>query len=39
MAFWVFDMKTMKGKLIANSIIWGVVVISLIVFILVLHWI
>lgn len=39
MAFWVFDMKSMKSKLIANGIIWGVVFISLIIFIPVLHWI
>ncbi len=39
MAFWVFDMKTIKSKLIVNGIIWGVVIASLIVFIPVLHWI
>lgn len=39
MAFWVFDMKTIKSKLITVGIIWGVVVVSLVVFIPVLHWI
>ena len=39
MAFWVFDMKTLKSKLITNGIIWGFVFISLVIFIPVLHWI
>jgi hypothetical protein len=39
MAFWVFDMKTMKSKLIAVGTIWGVVILSLIIFIPVLNWI
>jgi hypothetical protein len=39
MAFWVFDMKTMKSKLITVGTIWAVVIVSLIVFIPVLHWI
>ncbi len=39
MAFWVFDMKTMKSKLVTVGTIWGVVVVSLIMFIPVLHWI
>jgi hypothetical protein len=39
MAFWVFDMKTMKSKLITVGTIWAVVLISLIVFIPVLGWI
>lgn len=39
MAFWVFDMKTIKSKLIAVGIVWGVIIASLIVFIPVLHWI
>lgn len=38
-SFWVYDMKTMKSKLIAVGIIWAIVIISLIVFIPVLHWI
>lgn len=38
-SFWVFDMKTIKSKLIAVGTIWGVVIASLIVFIPVLHWI
>jgi hypothetical protein len=39
MAFWVYDMKTMKSKLITVSTIWGVVIVSLIVFIPILQWI
>lgn len=39
MAFWVFDMKTIKSKLIAVGAIWSVVIISLILFIPVLNWI
>jgi hypothetical protein len=39
MAFWVFDMKSIKSKLIAVSAIWGTVILSLIVFIPVLKWI
>jgi hypothetical protein len=39
MAFWVFDMKTIKSKLIAVGAIWGVVIVSLIVFIPILKWI
>lgn len=39
MAFWVFDMKTIKSKLLAVGCIWTVVIISLIVFIPVLKWI
>lgn len=39
MAFWVFDMKTIKSKLLAVGAIWTVVIISLIVFIPVLKWI
>ncbi|HPS42060.1 MAG TPA: hypothetical protein PK040_05605 [Anaerolineaceae bacterium] len=39
MAFWVYDMKTMKKKLLTVGIIWGVVLVSLVVFIPVLHWI
>jgi hypothetical protein len=38
-SFWVFDMKTVKSKLIAVGTIWGVVIVSLIVFIPILHWI
>ena len=38
-AFWVHDMKTLKAKLITVGTIWAVVVISLIVFIPILHWI
>ena len=39
MAFWVYDMKTMKSKLLTVGIIWGVVLVSLVVFIPVLNWI
>jgi hypothetical protein len=39
MAYWVFDMKTMKSKLITVGTIWGVVILSLIVFIPILGWI
>ena len=39
MSFWVYDMKTLKSKLIAVGIIWGIVIISLIIFIPILHWI
>jgi hypothetical protein len=38
-AFWVFDMKTMKSKLITVGTIWAVVIVSLIVFIPILGWI
>jgi hypothetical protein len=38
-AFWVFDMKTLKAKLIAVGAIWAVVIASLILFIPILHWI
>jgi hypothetical protein len=38
-AFWVHDMKTLKSKLITVGTIWAVVIISLILFIPVLHWI
>jgi len=38
-AFWVFDMKTIKSKLITVGTIWGVVIVSLIVFIPILKWI
>jgi hypothetical protein len=39
MAFWVFDMKSIKNKLITVGIIWGVVLVSLVVFIPILNWI
>ena len=39
MAFWVYDMKTMKSKLITVGTICGVVIISMIVFIPILNWI
>jgi hypothetical protein len=38
-AFWVHDMKTLKAKLVAVGTIWAVVIISLILFIPILHWI
>jgi len=38
-AFWVHDMRTLRSKLIAVGTIWAVVVISLILFIPILHWI
>jgi len=38
-AFWVHDMKTLKAKLIAVGTIWAVVIVSLILFIPILHWI
>jgi len=38
-SFWVYDMKTMKSKLITVGIIWAIVIISMIIFIPVLHWI
>jgi len=38
-AFWVFDMKTLKAKLITVGTIWAVVIVSLILFIPILHWI
>jgi hypothetical protein len=38
-AFWVYDMKTLKAKLIAVGTIWAVVIASLILFIPILHWI
>jgi len=38
-AFWVFDMKTMKNKLITVGTIWAVDILALIVFIPILLWI
>ncbi len=38
-AFWVFDMKTMKSKLITVGSIWALDILALIVFSPVLHWI
>jgi hypothetical protein len=38
-AFWVYDMKTLKAKLITVGTIWAVVIASLILFIPILHWI
>ncbi len=38
-AFWVFDMKTMKSKLITVGTIWAVDILALILFIPVLGWI
>jgi hypothetical protein len=38
MAFWIFDMKTIKSKLIAVGSIWAVVIVSLVVFIPILKW-
>jgi hypothetical protein len=39
MAFWVFDMKTVKAKLFTVGSIWAAAVLALILFIPVLHWI
>jgi hypothetical protein len=39
MAFWVYDMKTIKSKLIAVGTIWGIIIASLVVFIPILGWI
>ena len=38
-AFWVFDMKSVKNKLITVGTIWAVDILALIVFIPILHWI
>lgn len=38
-AFWVYDMKTLKGKLAVVGTIWAVVVASLVLFIPILRWI
>lgn len=38
-AFWVYDMENLKSKLITVGSIWGVVILSLILFIPVLGWI
>jgi hypothetical protein len=38
-AFWVFDMKTMKKKIITTSIIYSVDLISIILFGIILNWI
>lgn len=38
-AFWVFDMKTIKEKLVVVGVIWSVVILSLVIFIPILHWI
>jgi len=39
MSYWVYDMKTLKSKLIATGTVWGIIIASLIVFIPILHWI
>jgi hypothetical protein len=39
MAFWVYDMKTLKSKLFTVGILWAVIVTSLVVFSPILHWI
>ena len=39
MAFWVFDMKSMQNKLVTVGSIWTIAILSLIVFIPILHWI
>jgi hypothetical protein len=38
-AFWVFDMKTMKSRLITVGTIWAVDILALVVFIPILGWI
>jgi len=38
-AFWVHDMKTIKGKVRTVGTIWAVVIASLVLFIPILHWI
>jgi hypothetical protein len=38
-AFWVYDMENLKSKFITVGSIWGVVILSLILFIPVLGWI
>jgi hypothetical protein len=38
-AFWVHDMKTMKGKLTVVGTIWAITIASLVLFIPVLRWI
>jgi hypothetical protein len=38
-AFWVHDMKTLKGKLTVVGTIWAIVVLSLVLFIPILRWI
>jgi hypothetical protein len=38
-AFWVFDMKTIRSQLITAGVIWAVDILALIVFIPILHWI
>jgi hypothetical protein len=38
-AFWVHDMKTLKAKLVTVGALWAIVIVSLILFIPVLHWI
>jgi len=39
MAFWVFDMESMQSKLVTVGSIWTIALLSLIVFIPILHWI
>ncbi len=39
MAFWVYDMKTIKSKLITVGALWGLNILALILFIPILHWI
>jgi hypothetical protein len=38
-AFWVFDMKSVKSKLVTVGSIWAVDILALILFIPVLNWI
>jgi hypothetical protein len=38
-AFWVHDIKTMRGKLAVVGTIWAIVIASLVLFIPILHWI
>jgi hypothetical protein len=38
-AFWVFDMRSMRNKLITVGTIWAVDILALIVFVPILHWI
>jgi hypothetical protein len=38
-SFWVYDMKKIRSKLTAVGVIWTIILVSLVIFIPVLHWI
>ena len=38
-AFWVYDMRSLRNKIVTVGVIWVIAIVSLILFIPVLHWI